>query len=703
MEVDESERQYYLMDTEITTDGEGNQIETELTTTSCLRCPQNTFVRGGSICMLRACMSPTSKGGAPTDGVDNGSGEFTPLGRFIYDGSKYSLNYYNNAGVIPSEGASLEKWLVNPTDFPKHEVFGLLSSYYNRVGFNYGLNSVTPDKNGNLTLWIPQGYGDVKVEIDRYLIPWKACMTEIEAGLGTFTGRIGGNVSIENNEDVSNLLYCHLDDFTHAVISEHDEISDPQEGIIYSYKYSAPVKTPDNFQMQGMEIGEYFTLQPTNVGDKVYEVENSESYKIHNKVYYITTALSDTWMNFTMPFDVENIYVVESYPDFKLEKQFETYPSNIEELEDANLISKMEEQLIYDPRYYLTRMYQGKHNADFASFFGMAMALGSDATFEEMQQDFLDWAYLQDSGEGADDYKGTRKDYDWRGVWPLTHYDGSIESFMNSNFYLYENTADWQVDAEVQEFTTNWQIVPKREANQPLLRKGHSYSMLFPYCWGCDEEPYDMERGYWDYWTGKFLIFESTTASAEQPHVIAGRNQAIAEFNASPSSGNAKLMGNISFAKFEEYGDDNLFYYQSSRESGGQFWPVYNVEEQEFATIYPTNTLLSTDLNTSLKVIGIRRDGRIIFEENGDNNGNPDDGVTTGTHVPTIGGGNDMFITTIDGGINIAVAIPQNVYVVNATGHVLYNGYVTTNVNVLLPINSIYVVKGENGAQKIFF
>ena len=705
MEVDESERQYYLMDTEITTDGEGNQIETELTTTSCLRCPQNTFVHGGSICMLRACMSPTSKGGAPTDGVDNGSGEFTPLGRFIYDGSKYSLNYYNNAGVIPSEGASLEKWLVKPTDFPEHEVFGLLSQYYNRVDFNYGLNSVTPDKKGNLTLWIPQGYGDVKVEIDRYLIPWKACMTEIEAGLGTFTGRIGGNVSIENNEDVSNLLYCHLDDFTHAVISEHDEISDPQEGIIYSYKYSAPVKTPDNFQMQGMEIGEYFTLQPTNVGDKVYEITNAEAYKIHNKVYYITTALSDTWMNFTMPFDVENIYVVESYPDFKLEKQFEIYNDkfNNEQLEDEEWEKIPENVLnnIVNPSYSLTRLYQGKHNADFASFFGMAMALGSDASFEEMQQDFLDWAYLQDSGEGADDYKGTRENYDWRGVWPLTHYDGSIESFMNSNFYLYENTADWtveMVDGRPNSYKTNWQIVSKRVANQPLLRKGHTYSMLFPYCWGCDEEPYDMEREYWDYWTGKFLIFESTDAEKTGvPHEIAGRNQAIDEFNVSPSSGNAKLTGNISFAKFKNY-DDELFYYQSSREKGGSFLPLYNTEEQEFATIYPTNTLLNSNLMNINQVQSIGRDGKINYYNSGNSQG-----PTTGGHVPTVGGGNDMFITAIDGGINIAVAAPQNIYVVNATGHILYNGYVTTDVNVMLPINGIYVVKGENEAQKIFF
>lgn len=83
--------------------------------------------------------------------------------------------------------------------------------------------------------------------------------------------------------------------------------------------------------------------------------------------------------------------------------------------------------------------------------------------------------------------------------------------------------------------------------------------------------------------------------------------------------------------------------------------------------------------------------------------GNPGDGTTTGTHTPTVGGGNDMFITGIDGGINIAVAAPQMVCVVNATGHVLYNGYVTDNVNVSLPISGIYVVKGENEAQKIFF
>jgi hypothetical protein len=78
-------------------------------------------------------------------------------------------------------------------------------------------------------------------------------------------------------------------------------------------------------------------------------------------------------------------------------------------------------------------------------------------------------------------------------------------------------------------------------------------------------------------------------------------------------------------------------------------------------------------------------------------------GPTTGSNTPTIGGGNSLFITGIDGGINIAVAAPQMVQVVSATGNTLYNGYVTDNVNVPLPINGIYVIKGETEVQKIFY
>ena len=503
-------------------------------------------------------------------------------------------------------------------------------------------------------------------------------------------------------------MYCHLDDYTHAVISEHTGSLETRD---IKYQYFAPVKIPENFKVDGLDfeiIDDYLYLNPTNVGAKAYEVqsEDGDDYKINHKVYYITTALSDTWMNFTMPFDVENIYVVESYPDNKLVEYFETQEEY--DPEEGNFFHSLG-----GGAYTATRLLQGKHNADFASFFGMAMALGSDATFEEMQQDFLDWAYLQDTSEDLPDgerYTGTRNAYDWRGVWPLTHYDGS--NFTTANFYLYTSNGDWEVemqDGYPNSYVTDWQIVPKREPNKPLLRKGQNYSMLFPYCWGCD---IDETRSYWDYWTGKFLIFESTQADANQPHEISGKNGMLTDFEDVPSL-NARLAGNSSFAKisYTDYEREDIFLYKSYR-SGGEFVPLTEevdlevegniITQIENHTIYPTNSVLLTSELEPLNVKSIRRDGKIVYGAGGNNNGNPDDDVTTGTLVPTVGGGNDMFITAIDGGINVAVTAPQMVCVVNATGHILYNGFVTTDVNVILPVSGIYVVKGENEVQKIF-
>ena len=59
MKVKETEKKYYLMDPLIDANGDTVKVDgvvQESDWTSCLRCPKNTFVRGGSISMLRACM-----------------------------------------------------------------------------------------------------------------------------------------------------------------------------------------------------------------------------------------------------------------------------------------------------------------------------------------------------------------------------------------------------------------------------------------------------------------------------------------------------------------------------------------------------------------------------------------------------------------------------------------------------------------------
>ena len=227
---------------------------------------------------------------------------------------------------------------------------------------------------------------------------------------------------------------------------------------------------------------------------------------------------------------------------------------------------------------------------------------------------------------------------------------------------------------------------------------------MFPYCPGC-EDHFD-DRDYWDYWSGKFIIFESTAAA----QTINGRDfldetkdgNLYASITLSNEKPEVAITGNSTFANLET-DLTNIYAYDDGDGlmNAECFEPVLDI-----TTIMPTTAFLYGEVPVNqygMPAKKVTRDGKIIYGENGGNNGDPNNGTTTGTHTPTIGGGNDMFITAIAGGINIAVAAPQNIYVVNATGHIIYSGYVTTDVNVMLPINGIYVVKGENEIQKIFF
>ena len=313
----------------------------------------------------------------------------------------------------------------------------------------------------------------------------------------------------------------------------------------------------------------------------------------------------------------------------------------------------------------------------------------------------------------------------------LKHYDGS--NFKTSNFYLYKNTEDWTIVDDGYVFKTNWEVVPKQTINAPLMHKGETYSMLFPYCQGCDVEidpetgevvteggmPKMTPREYWDYWSGKFLIFESTKGSDANPHIIKGSNYLAKDkvgsedwiFDDQPESGSAILTGNSTFSMMrmapgehrneEHY--QNIYTYTSSMASEN-FWP-YDSEMVDGITVYPnilpTSSVLWTNIvapaNMVVKRVG--RDGRIIY---GDSNSGNQNG-TSGGRIPTVGGGNDLFITSIAGGINVAVAAPQNVRVLSSTGAVIYSGYIQTAVDIKLPTNGIYIVSGENEVQKILF
>ena len=677
MKVDEKDRRYYLMDPKLDANGDtvkvnGEVVRTEWT--SCLRCPQKTYVYGGSICMLRACMSPTSIGGAPTDGPDGSS-----LGRFFYNASDNKYRYNTESGNIPTteeEIADPMKWLVELTNFPFDDLVG----YYSGAKYTYGLQSITPNKDGQVILWLPHGYSGVVAEKDRYYTAWEACMPEITAylsgeGANAVGGSIGGPVQVDNIEDVDNLLFCQLDDNIYSVISQTEQINNEEV-----YTYEAPVMVPDGFKMPGLEdmLGDYMRMPPTAVGPQAeHQVLNAGEYAINSKVYFISSvADADIWQTFTAPFDVAKIWVVETFDENQLKKIEPTEEQKEKGIVKRDTILKV----------------QAHHNADFAAFFGVAMALGSEETFEEIYQDYIVWAATEE-----DKHEGDISTYTKRGKMELIPYDGT--NWSDAHFYLYHNTGNWTIDhADDGKFKTKWEYVQKQ--GEVLLKQGETYSMLFPYCTGCWNEE-EEKRSFWDYWSGKFLIFESTQASNTKPHKMRGADYVGAS---KPADGNwvfpsaeetsnsteAIVTGNSTFAHMNTQRSDIFIYYPEKLNE--TFYPTSGDE-----LIYPTTAFLVANppAKNNMPARGISRTGEIIYGNENTPTGNQ------GGNIPTVGGGNDLFITSTATGINVAVAQPQQVRVLSSTGAVIFSGMVQNAVDVLLPTAGVYVITGENEVHKI--
>lgn len=636
MTVTEKYRQYYLMDQ----DENGNQLNT----TSCLRCPEKTYVSGGSHCMMRACQDPTSQGGAPKDEPGG-----KPLGLY-----KYPKN--------PEDGKK-GGWTANGTN-------GLVTPTTGNVPDEYRVESVTPNNNGTdnaeddyLNFWFdPSFEPSVQPEVDRTISYWKTCMTRISAVYSpTMSGSAGGDVEIKFSGDnqtelVMNFLYCKLDQ------NIFDVISTPG--------YKAPVKSPS------AELGDYLEIPPSAVGDSMQHfVTNKQPYRVENRVYYITTATADMWTTFTAPFDVQNIYVAETYPEAELEKLARTQPAGV------------------NPRSEVLKI-QAKHNADFASFFAVTVAMGKEKTFEEIYNEYLQWALLQDKKAGL----YTTGTYDLRGVYQLDPY---MPGNWDANCYIYENKGKWTIDSENEEkFTTTW--VPVDTTDHKIMEKGTTYSMLFPYCTGCEESLAD--RQYWDYWSGKYIIFESTE-SPEGGHFIDGSDVMSDIDDLDPydygafglNDGEAIIKGNTTLASIPTIND--MLYTFTPAMKGSTFAPLtigYKGGKPVPEYILPTESfmLLKYDAPAGMYIKGVRHSGEIIY-------GNRDNTTTGNGNMPTISGSSDMHITTTSTGINIAVATPQFVRVYTTNGSVIYAGMVNDNVNIPLNSTGIYMVAGENTVQKI--
>ena len=600
--------------------------------TTALRCPHRTYITGGSHnSEIRACSAVDKIGGSPRDKKGN---------------ALVKLDYQlpGDANILTNS----ETGLVKPETMPNQLVcVGCGDGGTNTVLdlTNYGKQSLSPDKNNYIHLWAP---GAERIEYS--ITSWVISMTEVTASLSGNSRKIGGDISVpsSNTDKVNRLLYAHIDK------NMHDWLNEKEAKI--------PFKLADKYE----------SVEVSNVSDKQYaNIDNNENYDIHEEMYYMRVVAADEWIMFAPPFDISNIYVVETSSETKLEEKCKN--------ENRGAALKL----------------QAERNMDFASILVAYLEQDAASTTNRTFWSHYD-AVL--SEYAADPTNKTGESY--QGDIVKTQLVPYTSGNYNAHFFLYESeNNEWNYLSESEEgkneqFQPDWKIAQPitkmiGERNRTvLMEQGKIYAMQFPYCPNCD----DLDtRQFWDYWTGKVVIFEGygpqTIAGSNVAKMIASEeytksnfgqlrpNPVFAEYQVNWSK--ESVEGYLSNALFiDSY--DNLFY-SGDKENPGllKAGDVYMVANITSPSSMPRR-IASVNPQT----------GEITYRDE------------TTTSVPTIGGNSHMMVYNIVGGVGIVPVVEQQVSIYNAAGQLVTSQHLTDEVHIPLP-TGIYLIAGAKEQYKV--
>ena len=631
-------------------------VEDGVKKTNTIRCPSYTYIRGGSHKgFIRAVSNIHSSGTSPSDG-------FSTLEQRVYDVSASDLidgfvkdEFFTDkdAGLFEKERVSCSTSHVE--DMLLSEYYRRYKNYYDAVGGSYGRQAISPESDGKIYIWVP---GEARRPIS--FTTWQVFMPNVTGSVATVNVSLGGEGTVKAKmypdgttpeHIVKNILHCNLDGYFLDKMNE-----------AYSGDIKIPVKLP---------TGEYYYTKIDNRLSEGYaNITNTESYNIQTSIYHVINALADEWITFCPPFDISEIYVLESCNEAVLRKIAE------EDGRDAALEA------------------QALCNVDFASIVAMQLNSGSSAgTFmNAIDKNYKQYVSYLQQNKAADDVKDRAKYYlDVNGNpvsvnniitrTPLIHLskttigDKVDYNYESAHYYLYKTPSKEWALTDDNTLSTDWILAPSKEENGGILmNKGEVYALQFPYCPGCNEEE------EWDYWTGKFIVFEGTG-----PQTIAGSN---GQPTFTPTGETFVLQGNATFKDMDIAAESPVHI-----AAEGKFYnPVTNVKLSAggVGLVPPA----SFDGGTIKRIKSIDpQSGAITWEEGGDNQ-------NTITGTPTIAGNRQMMVYTIEGGVGIIPVTAQQVSIYNAAGQLITSQYLTDEVQISLP-TGIYLVSGEKDQAKV--
>lgn len=546
-----------------------------------------------------------------------------------------------------------------------------LSVYY--VGDKkYGHASLTPSS-GKLYLMLPY------LDCNGYHLPWQICAPEMTASVAGINMPLGGSIKkIAGCKDhttstytIDRLLYAQFDNYTNEAL----------ETFIH-YRTEDNVNT--NVQITRPE-GEDIPLYGT--------IDDIAAYRIEKKVYMLMPIEAAKWTLFSPPFDVANMYIIESYPETQLVKDFEGKRGRI----PAHKIDAARE--VQAHRFidlYTLWYYEEKSVGMPYDFFGDKITdTDGDGVADKYGKFVMDWIQYEQSNTN-----NVSTDGDYTPVIEkLIHFTGKNgaypegKNWLDANYYLYEQDPDsaWKFDNN--HYTTSWDTVTTvADGTNAIMSQGQVYAIQFPF--NSINGTHDPSTT-WDYWTGKYLLIESTAG----PHTINGSNFVTDSLaNAEVQSGAATLFGNATFAEIqatlpEKDGVTTTMWAlekESATEEGER--DTHEMVQQTTATMAPTTGVLLANFKAPKGLIAKSINfttGEITYEKLDDPNTGD---IETG--IPTILGDATLIVEPTAEGLTITPLQEQHVMLFDAEGKMIFSKYMSEEENVSLP-TGVYVVRGE--------
>ena len=587
-----------------------------------LKCPASSTINGGTYyCEPFGCTESENKGASPLNKYGDGLVLDTVAVESLLEPYKTAVINFPNDKEVQAEYAAT---------YP-----ATLGEYYTAKGGTYGISSLNAYQGAqgsdSVILMLPVQYTDKALQKEVTNIAWALCVPNVSAGDGAI--ELGGNIEVSDKEE-DNVIY-QTNYLLYGAIDE------------YVFGIEDTYKTPvyDGLPSANIEL----------LGNTYSDITNAEPYTIQQSQYMLMSVKADEWFLFTPPFDISEVYVLETHNETELDAtaKNEGWQAAIDLQAAANM------DFFYALCYYMH--YVGSEN--------------------DIDPIIRDWKDELGTPRGAG---GKKK---------LTHFTGS--NWDKANYYVQRSSGTWKWDSEKSRFVTNWEYLPKTMEKvthgeteySVVMKKGDIYSLNFPYMYNGYREKGDGNgNNNWDYWTGKYILFVG-----KGPQTIEGKNYhntITAAMTATP--GTAEIRANSTFASMEVSNMGAYYLGENQR-----FTPA--ADDNELTPIDATQGFVLLNKTTSSPMP--RRIASIDMMT-GDVTYEPGDGSeNTVTGTPTIAGEREMLVYTIAGGLGVVPVVPQHVSIYNAAGQLVVSQYLTANTQFALP-TGIYLVRGEKDQAK---